>query len=257
MYKKPVFIGIFIILFFVVSGVADSRIITDSTYTKKIIFIGNSITAGLGLDSVEKSYPKIVGAKMGWDAINAGCSGATSRDFVDFNSKGNCVFGGAWNANVAEHLPVDFAHIMFGTNDATGFYEALNNDIQHGRFVPKNELIGNIIDMVDKFNKEKPTYVFISIETGYPDTMSQKAKDRMETYVEAINRIIKLHPMACFGINAMSLLDRQDDFIDELHPNAQGHDKIATILLSRFSELDRIKNKRQWIKLCKTIPDNT
>lgn len=60
--------------------------------TKRILFFGNSLTAGLGLDDQSEAFPALIQAKidslgLGYTCINAGLSGETSaggKDRIDW-----------------------------------------------------------------------------------------------------------------------------------------------------------------------------
>lgn len=60
--------------------------------TKRILFFGNSLTAGLGLDDQTEAFPALIQAKidslgLGYTCINAGLSGETSaggKDRIDW-----------------------------------------------------------------------------------------------------------------------------------------------------------------------------
>lgn len=203
---------------------------------KRVIFVGDSITAGLHIDTMDR-YPEVVGQLTRIDSINAGCAGSTTRDWNPNANRGFCVFGGAWPVLVSPNLPADSMFIMLGTNDANGFFEFWPNTGENGFYVSPEEYFGRLFDMVDAF----PGTTFL-ITPLPPSLFSPYGVKRWAEYKKKILRIVDIHPRACLGLDTDGLLDRSTDYADLIHPNENGMYKIA-MELSHVVEDHIIKNK--------------
>lgn len=64
------------------SGFRDDEIIIDST-KKSIVFIGDSFTAGNGIDNIEDRYSNVIKNKMpAYNVLNFGVGGQSTRDEI-------------------------------------------------------------------------------------------------------------------------------------------------------------------------------
>ncbi len=96
-----------------------------------VLLVGDSITfggffVGDGGDGFEALLPDLLSEDF--RVINAGCGGASSRDWFDVNEPvisrdHGWVDADVFETVVAPHLPVTIASILIGTNDAKGFDE--------------------------------------------------------------------------------------------------------------------------------------
>lgn len=66
-------------------GAADREQVAAPDSTRRLVFLGTSLTAGYGLPDPSLAYPaliqkRIAAARLGYEVVNAGVSGATSAD---------------------------------------------------------------------------------------------------------------------------------------------------------------------------------
>src|SRR5215475_1611185 len=98
----------------------------------KVVLLGDSITRGLTSEPSGPPYATLLADSLGagFDVINIGCGGASSRDWSP--TAGSAVCGGLPDPLLSEtlypamakpNLPADLVVIMLGTNDAIGFFE--------------------------------------------------------------------------------------------------------------------------------------
>jgi len=183
----------------------------------RVLFIGDSITASIYL-SGEERLPALVAEELGIDAVNLGERGSTSMDWlpgVPGEKSDSCApKGGCWEKNVPNSLPADVLVIWLGANDATGFGEK--------KPTPWTEFFGNITSMAVVF--DGPVFLIT------PPALSPYSIDaqlRVFFYRVWIFDIVELRSNVHLGADAYSILKHPDDFIDTVHPNAQGLAKVA------------------------------
>lgn len=187
-------------------------LLAGSLSAERIVFLGDSLTAGYGLDP-EQAYPKLVETalrKSGKDvtAINAGVSGDTTA-------------GGLRRLNWILRQPVDTLFVALGANDAL-----------RGQSVEAAK--SNLRDIIRTARKAHPQARIVLAGMLAPPNMG-------EAYRAAFNRIypdladsedVELMPFLLEGVAG----EPQLNLPDGVHPNAEGHRQIArqvTELLDR------------------------
>jgi len=196
---------------------------TSASAQPKMIFIGDSITAGLGASSPDENgfvaqladrFPEIA-------VVNAGCSGSTVRDWTNDEPDVSCALSDAWNLLVEPELPARLFHIMLGTNDATGFFELFPDDTM-GRWVSPDEFELRLRSLVDRATD----LVLISTPPKNFFELTGPADDRLLAYRERIFTVVESNAHAELGADVYDLLDPTTD-LDGVHPNDRGHSIIA------------------------------
>lgn len=168
-----------------------------------VLFIGTSLTAGLGLQ-IEGAYPALVQAKADSagtpiTAVNAGVSGETSAgalNRIDWVMRG----------------PADIVFIETGANDAL-------------RALPVAEARANISEILDRVKAAKPNAKIFLVQMEAPPNLGQQ-------YVVAFHDMYRelakqkgatLVPFLLNGVAGSAELNQADG----LHPNARGERIVA------------------------------
>ena len=182
----------------------------------RVLFIGDSITAAYNLPPEER-MPALVAEELGVDAVNLGVPFSTSMDWLPWETTEQFCprNGGCWGQLVTRQLPADALVLWLGTNDASGVWEKQGP-------TPWTEFLGNIIEMVEAFDGPvfliTPPFLY---ESGFFIAI------RSSLYRERALWIAKNYRRVHLGADAYSILKHPDDFIDTVHPNAQGLAKVA------------------------------
>jgi acyl-CoA thioesterase-1 len=176
---------------------------TAPSNTKTILFFGNSLTAGYGLDP-DQAFPTLIGRRLDslrlpYKVINAGISGETTA-------------GGKSRLNWTLRQPVDIFVLELGANDGL-------------RGIPVNNTRDNLQSIIDTVHHRYPACKIILAGMRVPPSMGS-------TYSSAFHDIftqlahsnnISLIPFLLDGVGGNSSLNQDDG----IHPNYSG-EKIVT-----------------------------
>ncbi len=178
--------------------VADS-----SASLRTIVFFGNSLTAGYGVDPTE-AYPALIqntidSLKLNYKVINAGVSGETSA-------------GGNGRIDWILRQPVDVFVLELGGNDGL-------------RGLPLSETKKNLQAIIDKVKTKYPGVKIMLEGMQIPPNMGkQYAIDFKNIYPElAANNNAALVPFLLKNVGGDAKLNQQDG----IHPTAEGHKIVA------------------------------
>lgn len=182
---------------------AAANIPAASQPVKTIVFFGNSLTAGYGLDPSE-SFPsliqqKIDSANLPYKVVNAGVSGETSA-------------GGNGRINWILRQPVDIFVLELGANDGL-------------RGIPVTETRKNLQSIIDKVKAKYPEVKIILAGMQIPPNMGQDYASKFRnnfTELAQKNNII-LIPFLLEGVGGV----RELNLADGLHPSAEGYKIVA------------------------------
>jgi acyl-CoA thioesterase-1 len=170
---------------------------------KNILFLGDSITAGYGLESTQ-AYPALIQAKIdakGWNfkAINAGQSGDTTA-------------GGLNRLNWLLKSRVDVLLLELGGNDGL-------------RGLPAETSRKNLQAIVDSTKKKYPEAKIILAGMKVPPNMgADYAKQFNAIFPELANKNqAALIPFILEGVGGV----RELNLADGIHPTAKGHERVA------------------------------
>lgn len=165
---------------------------------KTILFFGNSLTAGYGLDPTE-SFPsliqqKIDSAGLRYKTINAGVSGETSA-------------GGKSRIEWILKSPVDVFILELGANDGL-------------RGVPVAETKKNLQDIIDQVKARYPQAQLVMAGMQIPPNMGARyANDFRDMYMDlATKNNMTLIPFLLEGVGGV----REFNLPDGIHPNVEG-----------------------------------
>jgi len=170
---------------------------------KNILFLGNSITAGYGLEPAQ-AYPALIQAKIDanrWNfkAINAGQSGDTTA-------------GGLNRLNWLLKNRVDILVLELGGNDGL-------------RGLPAETTKKNLQAIIDSIKKKYPEAKIILAGMKVPPNMgADYAKQFNAIFPElAKKNQAALIPFILEGVGGV----REMNLADGIHPTANGHEIVA------------------------------
>ena len=169
-----------------------------------ILFFGNSLTAGLGVEP-EEAFPALVGQKIDsaglkYQVINAGLSGETTAG-------GRSRVG--W---VLSRQPVAVFVLELGGNDGL-------------RGLPLSDTRRNLQAIIDTVRRRSPATKIVLAGMQIPPNLGQTyAADFKQLYAETArkNQLV-LIPFLLEGVGGVRELNQPD----QIHPTPAGHRRIA------------------------------
>ncbi len=179
---------------------ADTKSPADtSVKLKTIVFFGNSLTAGYGVDPTE-AYPALIqniidSLNLKYKVINAGVSGETSS-------------GGNGRIDWILRQPVDVFVLELGGNDGL-------------RGIPLAETSKNLQAIIDKVKSKYPDVKIVLEGMQIPPNMGlQYASEFKNIFPElASKNKTALIPFLLKNVGGDAKLNQQDG----IHPTAEGH----------------------------------
>ncbi len=172
--------------------------------TKTILFFGNSLTAGYGVDPAQ-AFPALIADKIDslqlpYKVINGGVSGETSAG-------GNQRIG-----FVLKQQPVDVFVLELGANDGL-------------RGLPPAETKQNLQFIVDKVKQKYPEAKLVLAGMQIPPNMGQAYAAQFRDIYPALAKAnhMTLIPFLLAGVGGETRLNQQDG----IHPTAEGHRVVA------------------------------
>jgi len=182
---------------------ANVQTTEENEDTGVILFFGDSLTAGLGLDASE-AYPALIQKKLdslnyNYKVINAGLSGETTaggKNRIDWVLKQN----------------VDIFILELGANDGL-------------RGVPIEETIKNLQDIIDTVEQKNPDTKIILAGMQIPPNMGQDYTTKFKTVFPELakNNNLPLIPFLLEGVAGNPELNQADG----IHPTAEGYTIVA------------------------------
>lgn len=183
-----------------------------SADNKTIVFFGNSLTAGYGLDPTE-AYPALIqniidSLKLNYKVVNAGVSGETSA-------------GGNGRIDWILRQPVDVFVLELGGNDGL-------------RGIPLTETKKNLQAIIDKVKTIYPSAKVMLEGMQIPPNMGQQyAREFKNIYPQlAAKNNTLLLPFLLKDVGGDPKLNQQDG----IHPTAEGHKIVAQNVWSVLKE---------------------
>lgn len=170
---------------------------------KTIVFFGNSLTAGYGLDP-SQAFPALIQRKIDslhlpYKVINAGVSGETTS-------------GGNSRIDWILKQPLDVFILELGANDGL-------------RGIPVSETERNLQSIIDKVKAKYPDAKIVLAGMQIPPNMGQQyAADFKAVYPRlAKKNNVDLIPFLLEGVGGEGRLNLEDG----IHPTAEGHFILA------------------------------
>ncbi|MCF0060288.1 arylesterase [Dyadobacter chenwenxiniae] len=199
------------------AGQADSvKTVSEATVgTKKtIVFFGNSLTAGYGLDDPSQAFAGLIQKRidslgLDYKVINAGVSGETTS-------------GGNSRIDWLLKQPLDIFVLELGGNDGL-------------RGIPVSETRKNLQAILDKVHAKYPDAKLVLAGMQIPPNMGQKyASEFKAVYAEiAKANNLTLIPFLLEGVGGESKLNLPDG----IHPTEEGHKILAENVWVRIKDL--------------------
>ncbi len=181
---------------------AEAKIKTDKpgkSPVKTVLFFGDSLTAGYGLDDPSEAFPgvvqdKIAAANLRYKVINAGLSGETSA-------------GGKGRIGWVLKQKVDVFVLELGANDGL-------------RGIPVTETIQNLQAIIDSVKAKYPTAKLVMLGMQVPPNMgSVYAYSFKSIFPElAAKNNMALVPFLLKGVGGVPSLNQKDG----IHQTAEG-----------------------------------
>jgi len=170
---------------------------------KTIVFFGNSLTAGYGVDPSE-AFPALVQEKIDsmhlpYKVVNAGLSGETTA-------------GGKSRIDWILRQPVDIFVLELGGNDGL-------------RGIPIAETSKNLQAIITRVREKNPQVKIILAGMQVPPNMGRTYATAFRVVFQqlAANNQIDLIPFLLENVGGISHLNQADG----IHPNPEGHKIVA------------------------------
>ena len=182
----------------------EKQAVSEESQQKTILFFGDSLTAGYGLDDVSEAFPGVIqhiidSVKLPYKVVNAGLSGETTA-------------GGlgriAW---VLKQKP-DIFVLELGANDGL-------------RGIPVTETSKNLQAIVDNVKSKYPNAKLMLLGMMVPPNMGAAYANDFKTVFPTIANKNKmaLVPFLLNGVGGNPNLNQKDG----IHPTAQGAKIVA------------------------------
>jgi acyl-CoA thioesterase I len=172
---------------------------TAEKHKKVIVFFGNSITAGYGLENKD-AFTTLIQLRLdslgnGYEVVNAGVSGETTAA------------GASRVAWVVERQPVDVFVLELGANDGL-------------RGVPVTETISNLESIIDQVRKAHPEAKIILAGMMVPPSMGPEYSSAFKKVFPEVakNKNVTLIPFVLNNVAGIDSLNQADG----IHPNPAG-----------------------------------
>ena len=195
-----------------------------STAARRVLFVGTSLTAGLGLEP-EDAFPALIGAKidsagLGYEVVNAGLSGETSA-------------GALRRVDWLLREPASVVVVETGANDGLR-----GLDIDSTR--------ANIRGLVRKVRAALPDAKILLVQMEAPPNLGDAYTAGFRAMYQEIAREegVGLIPFLLEGVAGEAGLNQPDG----IHPNEQGErivaDNLWRVLRPALAELDPVAKPR-------------
>ena len=182
---------------------------------RKILFFGDSLTAGYGLNNVSsESLPALLQAEinregLAYQIINAGISGETSS-------------GGLRRIDSLLHQPIDVFVLELGINDII-------------RGISPEYTLENLQAIVDKVKSKYPNVKMLLLGMQIPSWVSGKVFETFNLLFRklATENEMLLIPFLLKGVVGMTHLNLKDGF----HPSAEGYKVVSETVWPELKQL--------------------
>jgi acyl-CoA thioesterase-1 len=209
-------IGCMVVLALTISSCGNNKTGTETTDStkaaqqsaaipkKNILFFGNSLTAGYGLDNPADAFPGLIqkridSLKLPYKVINAGLSGETTA-------------GGKNRIDWLLKQKVDVFVLELGANDGL-------------RGIPVTETSKNLQDIMDRVKAKYPDSKQVLVGMQVPPNMGGAYASSFRNVFEdlAKKNEVPFVPFLLEGVGGIRDLNQADG----IHPTAKGHKIVA------------------------------
>ena len=176
----------------------------------RIVFLGDSLTAGLGL-ATDQNFPSLIGKKLqerglDYEVVNAGVSGDTSA-------------GGLRRLDWSLEGDVRVLIVALGGNDAL-------------RGLPPREMKKNLAMILNRARDRKIAVILAGMEAP-PNNGADYTRDFHSVYSELASEYkVRLIPFLLQGVAGDASLNQADG----IHPNVRGAEIVADLV---WKELEK------------------
>jgi acyl-CoA thioesterase-1 len=177
---------------------------TENTSSKTILFFGDSITAGLGLDDTNDAFPGVIQSKIDslglqYQVVNSGVSGETSA-------------GGKSRIDWILNQDIDIFVLELGANDGL-------------RGVPIAETKANLQAIIDAVKAKSPSTKIILAGMELPPNMGQDYTTQFRAIFSdlASKNSLAFIPFILKDVGGIKELNQNDG----IHPTVEGHKIVA------------------------------
>jgi len=182
----------------------STSITTEKSTNKTILFFGDSLTAGYGLDDVNDAFPALIQDKLdslslNYTVINSGVSGETTS-------------GGKNRIDWILNQKIDVFVLELGANDGL-------------RGVPLKETKENLQDIIDAVTLKNPTVKIILAGMQLPPNMGIDYTTEFKTIFSdlAEKNKLALIPFLLKNVGGIPSLNQADG----IHPTVEGQKIVA------------------------------
>lgn len=183
--------------------------------TRTIVFLGDSITAGYGLENpAAEAYPALIQARIDatgwpWRVVNAGLSGETTA-------------GGLRRLDWILRQRVDLLVVALGGNDGL-------------RGIDPAVTRANLQAIIDRARERQPAIRIVLAGMQMPANMSEEFRRRYQAVFPevAARNDTALIPFLLEGVGAVPELNQPD----LIHPTARGQSVIAATVWTHLRSL--------------------
>lgn len=187
------------------SGKADTTTKADASSTvKTILFFGDSLTAGYGLDDPSEAFPGVIAKRIDslnlpYKIVNAGVSGETTA-------------GGNNRIDWILKQKVDVFILELGANDGL-------------RGIPPTETAKNLQSIVDKVKAKYPNAKLVMLGMQVPPNMGPDYVNKFKAVFPTIagKNKMALVPFLLQGVGGIPKLNQPDG----IHPTEKGAKIVA------------------------------
>jgi acyl-CoA thioesterase-1 len=190
-------------------GAQDAQSAQAAEPKPRLVFLGDSLTAGLGLPA-EQSFPSLIGKRLqaqglDFEIVNAGVSGDTSA-------------GGLRRLEWSLEGDVKLLILALGANDGL-------------RGLPTDDLKKNLAAVLDQARAKQIPVILAGMEAP-PNNGPEYTREFRNVYTELAKEYqVRFIPFLLQGVAGDAALNQGDG----IHPNARGAEIVADLV---FKELE-------------------
>jgi acyl-CoA thioesterase-1 len=178
---------------------------TEKNVSKKILFFGDSLTAGYGLEDINDAFPALIQSKidalsLDYTVINSGLSGETSA-------------GGKSRINWVLNQKIDIFILELGANDGL-------------RGIPLKETIKNLQAIIDAVLAKNSDTKIVLAGMQLPPNMGNDYTTEFKTIFPELAKKngLKLIPFLLENVGGIPRLNQSDG----IHPTVEGQKILAS-----------------------------
>jgi acyl-CoA thioesterase-1 len=181
-----------------------SSVAAPAAATRRLVFLGDSLTAGLGLP-IDDAFPSLIARRLeargrGWTVVNAGVSGDTTA-------------GGLRRLDWALDGGADIVVVALGGNDGL-------------RGLPVDDLARNLDAIVSRAKASGAAVVLAGMEAPPNTGPDYTTRFRAVYPAVAARHQVTLLPFLLDGVAGEVSLNQNDG----IHPNQEGARRVADLL---------------------------